>query len=398
MAQQPFFPQAIYAPAAHNQPAPRVMVAPPKYIQGPGAIDQAARYLSVLRLRRVGILASARGQAAEAGRVIAALQSEQVTCVPVVFAGECSLEAINAATEQLQDEQVDGVIAVGGGKCVDAGKCVAYRLDVPVVIVPTLASNDAPCSAVSVLYTPSGVASGAEFFPQHPAMVIVDTEVVARAAERFLVAGMGDAMATWYEAKVCLDNPLARNVLGGRPTLAACALGEMCATTLYADGEAAASAVRGNQVDDRLERIVEANTLLSGIGFESGGLAAAHGLAQGYTTLESVEQNFLHGEMVAMGVVTQLMMQHNPDEAWRVAEFFARVGLPIHLHQLGLDAKSSAEINSVVEGALAFAPIHNLPFEVTAERVRQGILQADFLGREVAQKLGDMAYQRVQSG
>jgi len=393
----PFFPAAIYAPQEQNQTVPRVLVAPPKYVQGPGVLEHAGRYMSVLNIRRAGVLASARGHAAEAAQVIAGLSGSGVACMPVTFTGECSLEAIDASADALAEENVDCLIAVGGGKCVDAGKCIAYRLDVPVVVVPTLASNDAPCSAVSVLYTPDGVMSGIEFFPQNPVLVIVDTEVVASAPERYLVAGMGDAMATWYEAKVCLENPAARNVLGARPTLAACALGELCASTLYADGHNASAAVLCGVVDESLERIVEANTLLSGIGFESGGLAAAHGLAQGFTVLPAVEKNYLHGEMVAMGVVTQLMLQNDAAEARRVAEFFARVGLPIHLGQIGLAANQGKEIASVAAGAMAFPSIHNLPFEVTQESITQAMLDADKLGRSVAATVGDEAYRRIQS-
>jgi glycerol dehydrogenase len=396
----PFVPQAVYAPDDQNHSVPRVLVAPPKYIQGPRVLDSMGRYMSLLRIKRVGVLASTRGHSAEAGRVIESLAAADIECVAATFSGECSLQAIAASADELDQEAVDCLVAVGGGKCVDAGKSVAYRLDVPLVVVPTLASNDAPCSSVSVLYTPTGVASGAEFFPHSPVLVVVDTDVVARASERYLVAGMGDAMATWYEAKVCLENPAARNVLGARPTLASYALGEVCAKTLYADGLEASAAVQGDRVDDALERVVEANTLLSGIGFESGGLAAAHGLAQGYTTLPEVEANYLHGEMVAMGVVTQLLMENNATEASRVAQFFAQVGLPIHLGQFGLGVESAQDKNqiaSVVAGAMAFQPIHNLPFEVTHARVNQAILDADTLGKQVTTTTGDVAYRRLQS-
>ena len=196
-------------------------------------------------------------------------------------------------------------------------------------------------------------------------------------------------MGCQMEAKVCLDNPQARNVIGGRPTLASCAIGETCANTLFADGEAAAAAVRENRVDEALERVVEANTLLSGIGFESGGLAAAHGLAEGYTTLPEVEHNFLHGEMVGMGVLTQLMLQDDAAEARKVAEFFARVGLPVALRQFNLSANDADALTSVAAGAMGFAAIRNLPFEVTQETVHQAILDAD--------ELGEAAYQRVQA-
>ncbi len=149
---------------------------------------------------------------------------------------------------------------------------------------------------------------------------------------------MGDAMATWYEARVCLLNQAAVTTVGARPTLASCAIGEVCAQTLFKEGCAAAAAVAANTVNDSLETVVEANTLLSGLGFESGGLAAAHGVAQSYTAIPKVHANYLHGEMVAMGTLAQLMMESRPDEAARVAEFFATVGLPIHLGQLSLDA------------------------------------------------------------
>ncbi len=395
MAQTPFLPAAIYAGEPHNLPTPRVMLAPPKYIQGERVLEQIGRYLEIYDFRRFAVLASARGHGAEALQIVEQLAATGADAVTSVFGGECSLSEIEARASELQAAAVECLIAVGGGKCVDAGKCIAHRLQVPLVVVPTLASNDAPTSAVSVLYTPEGAASGAEFFPHNPIMVVVDTRVIADAGERYLVAGMGDAMATWYEAKVCIENPDARTVLGAYPTLAACAIGETCAATLFARGIEAAAAVRDNRVDETLESIVEANTLLSGVGFESGGLAAAHGFAQGYSTLPEVESNYLHGEMVAMGLIAQLMIQDQPDEARRVAEFFAAVGLPVHLGQIGLDASQTARINGVVDGALAFAPIHNLPFAVDADVVKAGLLAADELGRTVADEVGDAAYRRL---
>jgi len=103
--------------------------------------------------------------------------------------------------------------------------------------------------------------------------------------------------------------------------MTASALGELCANVLYADGVAAAGDVAAGAVTDALDRVVEANTLLSGIGFESGGLAGAHAYAQGYTNVAHVERNYLHGEMVAMGVTAQLMMEGDSVEAERVAAF-----------------------------------------------------------------------------
>jgi glycerol dehydrogenase len=291
---------------------------------------------------------------------------------------------------------VDALIAVGGGKCVDTGKSVAYRLGVPLIVVPTLASNDAPCSALSVVYTPEGVSSDVEFFPENPAMVVVDTAVVAAAADRYLVAGMGDAMATWYEARATAANPNGIAAIGGRPTLTGTALGKLCAETLYRQGVAAAEAVMKSSVNDALEEIVEANTLLSGLGFESGGLAVAHAMAQGYTVVESVEENNLHGEMVAMGVLAQLVLEQDADEAHKVANFFREVGLPIHLGQIGLSTDQSTNIEAVIAAAMDFPFLMNMPFEVKAEGLHQAVLAAHDLGLGIARGSGESAWRRLR--
>jgi glycerol dehydrogenase len=287
---------------------------------------------------------------------------------------------------------------VGGGKCVDTGKAVAFRLDVPVVVVPTLASNDAPCSALSVLYTPDGVSKGVEFYPSSPALVVVDTAIVAAASERFLVSGMGDAMATWYEAAVCFRNPAAVSMVFARPTLASAAIGEICMQTLFRDGVAAAAAVSDHRVDESLEAVVEANTLLSGLGFESGGLAAAHGFAQSFTAIAQTKENYLHGEMVAMGTLAQLVLEERLDEAKRVARFFVEVGLPVHLGQLSIDAASTSALDTIAAEALAFPFIGNMPGRIDAGVLRDGLLGANALGLGVLDEAGDAAYRRLHAG
>ncbi len=392
-----YMPHEIFAPPGRDGlPAPRVFVSPARYVQGRGVLRAVGRYLTLLKPKRAALLMSARGLRGDGATLLASLRDAGIEAVPRTFGGECSLQEIGAQVVALSAERVDCLVAAGGGKCIDAGKAIAFRLGVPVAIVPTLASNDAPCSALSVLYSPEGVSTGAEFYPDSPTLVVVDTDVVAAAPERYLVAGMGDAMATWYEARVCLLNPAATSTVGARPTIASGAIGEVCAQTLFREGRAAAAAVAAGVVNDALETVVEANTLLSGLGFESGGLAAAHGVAQSWTAIPKVHAGYLHGEMVAMGTLAQLMMESRPDEARRVAEFFAAVGLPIHLGQLGIGAsEQDAALEVVAEAALGFPFIGNMPQPVTAVLVRASVQEADVLGRAVAADAGDEAYRRL---
>ena len=363
---------------------PRIFGSPARYVQGAGAIDQAGHYLSRLGFRRCAVLLSHRSQRAEGGRVIQSAREHGLSVEVLSFGGECSFEEIGRCVTALRGvaEPVDGLIAVGGGKVVDAGRAVARRLDIPVAVVSTLASNDAPCAAVSVIYTPEGVTAAAEIYDASPTLVLVDTEVIALADERYLAAGMGDAMATWYEARACARNPRGVNVFGARPTLAGTALAKLCADTIFAHGEQALVSVRESVVSEALEQVVEANTLLSGLGYESGGLAVCHAMAQGFTVLANVHSSYLHGEMVAMGVLTQLMLESDREEAARVAQFFASVGLPVHLGQLGLSPQDGDALDAVIAGAAGFPYLGNMPFDVDTGSLHDALLAADQFGRD----------------
>lgn len=98
--------------------------------------------------------------------------------------------------------------------------------------MPTIASTDAPCSALSVIYSDEGVFEKYLFLPANPNMVLVDTAVVAAAPVRLLVAGMGDALATYFEARAC-EASGATTVWAAKTTLAAMGLARLCYDTLW---------------------------------------------------------------------------------------------------------------------------------------------------------------------
>src|SRR5262249_56979810 len=124
---------------------------------------------------------------------------------------------------------------------------------------------------------------------------------------RWLVAGMGDALATWFEAKTCVAGYV-KNMRGGASTQSALTLAELCYRTLLEDGAEALRAVQTQVVTPALDRLVEANTLLSGLGFESSGLAAAHAVHNGLTAAPATHDYF-HGEKVAYGLLVQLVLE-----------------------------------------------------------------------------------------
>jgi glycerol dehydrogenase len=293
------------------------------------------------------------------------------------FGGECTRSEVVAVASAGKALKAQVIVGAGGGKVLDTARAAAAELDLPVVNCPTTASSDAPCSALSVLYTDDGAFDRYLFYRRNPDLVLVDTAVIARAPVRLLVAGMGDALATWFEARTVIEAHRP-NQLHGATTNTAGALARLCFDTLLADGPAACEAVRREAVTPALERLVEANTLLSGLGFESGGLAVAHSVHNGLTVAPGTHR-YLHGEKVAFGLLVQLVLEGRPSEELRTVIGFAReVGLPTTLSQLGLDAPDEGVLLRIAERSLAEGETaHNEPFEVSPAMLVDAIVAAD---------------------
>jgi glycerol dehydrogenase len=297
------------------------------------------------------------------------------------FGGECSLreiERIKASAEKLPARVM---IAAGGGKALDAGRAAAADLHLPIVNCPTIASSDAPCSALSVIYTDEGAFQQYRIYGRNPDLVLVDSEVIARSPVRLLVAGMGDALATVFEARTCVEGHV-KNMRGGASTRSALALAELCYHTLLEDGLEGRRCVERQVVTPALERLIEANTLLSGLGFESSGLAAAHAVHNGLTAAPPTHA-FFHGEKVAFGTLVQLVLEGKPQaQIDEVVRFSTEVGLPVTLAAIGLGELSREMLERVATRATAPGEtMHNEPFEVTPDLVADAILAADALGR-----------------
>ncbi|MEZ5404253.1 MAG: glycerol dehydrogenase [Bryobacteraceae bacterium] len=297
------------------------------------------------------------------------------------FGGECSHAEIARIVEAGRGYTAGCIVGAGGGKVLDAARAAAADLRLPVINCPTVASSDAPCSALSVIYTEAGVFQEYRFYGRNPDLVLVDTAVVAQGPARLLAAGMGDALATWFEARTCAAGHV-KNMRGGASTRSALALAELCYRTLIEDGAEAMRAVTAKVVTPALERIVEANTLLSGLGFESSGLAAAHAVHNGLTTAPGTHSYF-HGEKVAFGTIVQLVLEGASRAQFaEVFRFSREVGLPVTLEGVGCAGMARELLDQVA--ARATAPgetIHNEPFEVTPAIVADAILAADSAGR-----------------
>lgn len=358
----------------------KILISPSKYVQGAGEMKKLGSYAA--QYGRKALLLISEGGFRRSGAAIEESFKEGDCGLEIsYFNGECSKTEIDRLSAIVKEKTCDLVIGVGGGKIFDTAKAVAYYNHVPVIVCPTIASTDAPCSALSVIYSDEGVFEEYLFLPSNPNMVLMDTDVITKSPVRLTVAGMGDALATYFEARACKQSA-ATSCAGGKTTEAAMALAKLCFDTLMEEGVKAKVALEAGACTEAVEKVIEANTLLSGIGFESAGLAGAHAIHNGMTVLEGCHSMY-HGEKVAFGTITQLVLENVPlEELEEVIDFCIEVGLPVTFEELGLKEITDEQIMEVAKAACAENDtLHNMPFEVTPEKVAAALKAADAYGR-----------------
>jgi len=361
---------------------PKIFISPSKYVQGSGVILDIGKLITPFG-ERVAVAGGVRGlRETHTGRKNS-FRDNGVAQAEYGFGGDSTDMEIGRLADFIIRNNCSVAVACGGGKVIDTVKAAAEDAGAAAVIVPTVASNDSPCSALSVIYNEDGTFSRLRPLKRNPDIVLVDTSIISRSPVRFLVAGMGDALATWFEADACYKSG-AVNLPGGTITAACVALARLCYETLIEFGFEAKQACQAQTVNTALERVVEANTLLSGIGFESGGVAVAHALSEGISMIEEAH-TCMHGEAVAFGLLVQLMLESKKnDEIGKVFDFCFNVGLPVTLSDLNIDNNDVAAIRRVAETAAAPGrPTDNMPFKVSPEMMYDAIFAADAKGREL---------------
>ncbi|NLL76083.1 MAG: glycerol dehydrogenase [Clostridiales bacterium] len=368
----------------------KAFICPSKYVQGEDELLNLGYFVKEFGKSAL-LIAHPEDVQRVKSKLDATAEKYGIAFVESGFCGECSRAEAERLQQLAKDNGCACTIGLGGGKAIDTAKCVAKGDNL--IIVPTIAATDAPTSHSAVLYTPDGSFDDYAYFKQNPNVVLVDTAVIAKAPVRFLVSGMGDALSTYFEARATVT--AYANVNAGLPcgyreglckeakgTNAALALAGLCYKSLLADGYKAKIACDNNMVTEALENIIETNILLSGLGFESGGLAAAHAIHNGLTILEGTHKYF-HGEKVAFGTIVQLVLENAPEEELNeVMEFCEKVGLPICLSDIGVDSIPEEELLLVAQKACVEGEsIHSMPFAVTEEAVAAAIITADALGK-----------------
>jgi glycerol dehydrogenase len=285
------------------------------------------------------------------------------------YGGECTYENMETLIEEARKRESNLILGVGGGKAIDTAKGVAERLDMPVITLPTIASTCAATTALSIVYTEKGDFADLYYLDHCPVHIFVDTTIIAESPWRYQWAGIGDAMAKFYETKATTrGKTLSHSVQLGKQ------ISCLCAAPML---ECGVKAVQDNkdQVDSHDLREVTLNSLISTglasilIGMENNG-AAAHGLFYGMTMLPEIEHH-LHGEVVAYGILFLLMLDEDREEIRRLSPFYREIGWPTRLKDLNLSRADISE--AVIEKALSAPDMGKMPYKVTREKLLKAL-------------------------
>jgi len=361
---------------------------PSRYVQGKGIIERIKKYTERYGKKPFFIIDTFLFDE-YSKKLPAVYGGDSVSCD--IFEGEITSVKIAEYTDKARTAEADVVVGMGGGKTIDLGKSIADDLKVAMLVVPTTASNDAPCSGMAVIYDDEGRQIGVNSFSKNPDLVIVDSEIIAKAPIRFLIAGIGDALATYFEGRATTreNKPNyidARYEAGYRRTLAGEAIAKSSYDVLLRQSVKALDAVRNGTITEALEDVIEANILLSGVGFENVACAQAHAMMTGTCEVKS-KTDALHGERVAFGLLVQLMLEDSPaEETEQIYDFYSKVGLPLTLEQIGIE-NNDETILTIAKRAASLPEFADSLMVISPEILFDAIKYTDYIGEKYFRSL-----------
>ncbi|MEG4225322.1 iron-containing alcohol dehydrogenase family protein [Microcoleus sp. N9_B2] len=352
-------PTAIYS----------LTIAPACVLRGRSAIAQAGDAIARFGKRPL-IVGGSNSLAAAKPYLQPILEQQQLQSAETQYGNDCSETSLETLRAAAASHEADFIIGVGGGKALDAAKLVAYQCKIPIVTIPTSAATCAAWTALSNIYSEQGAFQYDVTLARCPDLLILDYGLIQTAPQRTLVAGIGDAIAKWYEASVSSGHSEQTMIIAAvqQARILRDILFQKSATALKEPGS------------ETWQEVTDAAVLLAGVIGGIGGAqcrtVAAHAVHNGLTHLLA-SHGTLHGEKVAYGILVQLrleeMLQNNQLAAsarQQLLKFYAEIGLPQTLDNLGLGDVSLTQLQQAADIACnPDSDIHRLPFKVVPEQL-----------------------------
>ncbi|TDW26044.1 glycerol 2-dehydrogenase (NAD+) [Breznakia blatticola] len=352
-----------------NEQMNQVLRTPSNYLQGINITLDLSNVLELSEDAKILIIVDTYTMKDYRQRIEKSLDTAQMFEF-VVFEGLLTMERLEVIVKEHEELDYDMVLGFGGGTIMDVAKAVSTLLQTTVVLVPSIASTDGPCSRLSAIYHEDGGFSHYMVREQSPEYVIVDLYILSLAPVRTFIAGIGDALSTYVEANACYLS-MSVNDAGGLDTFSSLMIARSCKEIIFEDAVDAVKSLQEKMITPSFKRMIEANIYLSGIGFESGGLSIAHALHNGLTKLRS-ERRFMHGEVIAYTTLVQLATE-NSHEFTQYRDLCLQLGLPTKLADFGLTLDE--KVKTIIEQTCFFegSSMYHVPYEISPEIVFQAM-------------------------
>ena len=295
------------------------------------------------------------------------------------YTGECSYYGAERIAKVVKDNQIDFIVGVGGGKLADLVGYAAHTLNVNFGVIPTLASNCAPWTPLSVMYKESGESEGkSEHFLRQAAFFITDPELVVDAPVNYFVAGLADTIAKWYES----DAILQQEHLINEPFLQLAGYtSELCKDVMLNNS---AKAIQDMQAGNATEEFIHLSEIVFAVAGLVGGLgdkyarnAIAHAMHDGMSKYIPKSHDFLHGEKVAYGIFYQLAVEKKWDQIDALLPFYQELNLPMSLKQMKLFPADETVIDQIVTFVDSKEKVHLLPIPITVDLLKESIFELE---------------------
>lgn len=285
----------------------------------------------------------------------------------VWFGGECTYENVELLTENPKVIEADYIFAVGGGKALDTCKCLSQKINKKVFTFPTIASNCAACTTVSIIYNQDGTFKEPFFFLKPAEHAFIDTEIICRAPKKYMWAGIGDTYSKYYESTVSSRNEELEHfkALG-------VGFSHMCLDPLIKYGVKALEDNEKKLESFELEQTVLGIIVTTAVvsilltrdhtpDYNSG---LAHAVFYALTYYEEIEKHHLHGEVVSLGVLFLLLCDKNEEEFNKIYEFNKKVGLPVCLDDINI---SREQFENIIDRIIEASDVKHYPYKITRD-------------------------------
>ncbi len=341
------------------------------YSVGPDAYEDVTKVCAPCG-RRILLVGGEKGMAAAKERLQAAIAGSALEIVETaVFGHDCTHQSIDSMVQLAKNVRADMIFGMGGGKALDTAKGAGYELGVPVFTFPTIAATCAATTALSVVYREDGSFEEFYFYDRPANHCFIDLTVIANAPVRYLQAGMGDTIGKYFECHFSArGDKLAHSSALGRT------ISNMCYFPLRDCGAQALSDCKAHRCTEELKEAVLANIVSTGLVsllvLDQYNCALAHSVYYGLVLLPGFEEENLHGNVVAYGVLVQLAVDGQRKEAKEVKEFLQTLEIKTTLAEMGVPLEREA-LAAVLHEAAAGPDMEHIPYPISEDMIYRGM-------------------------